>query len=188
MGAVSGLQQRASASALELRSALARCSETADLFSAGEQSDAAEALESLLRALDTAMMPPGASQLGLGAPTLLKNLCGLSVQEVWSLPSIHDPIVDHSALALKDVACASGTLLLHCARELPAFWLLVCFIGVSVVSCLLQGIIRLLPDWHACSRCCSSPAMRRAQPSKHLRRWRACACMHQAASQPHMLL
>ena len=82
MGSVEGLQQRASASAVELRNALARCGETADLFSAGEQSDAAEALESLLRALDTALQPAGASHLGFGAPTLLKNLCGLSVQEV----------------------------------------------------------------------------------------------------------
>ena len=74
------------AAAAELRTALARCPETVQAFAAGEQCDAAEALEALLSSLDEALLPPGGSQAGCGSPTLIKHICGLCVDEVQKSP------------------------------------------------------------------------------------------------------
>ena len=70
------------AAAADLSHAFAECPGTRQAFDMGEQCDAAEALECLLRSLDEALLPAGASQAGYGMPTLLKHICGLCVDEV----------------------------------------------------------------------------------------------------------
>lgn len=77
-----GAMQALAATGAELRNALARCPDTAQAFGSGEQCDAAEALDCLLRCLDEALLPANASQAGASQSTLLTFLCGQALDEV----------------------------------------------------------------------------------------------------------
>ena len=73
----------------EMRQARALFMLASQVFLGQHVSDAAEALEGLLRCLDTALLPPMAGQSSTATPTLLKRLCGLCVDEVSSLLAAH---------------------------------------------------------------------------------------------------